>query len=180
MTLPNWFATQAHYFERNVPNIPLRVLQIGAYTGDATQWLLDNREVEYIYDVDTWEGSKENAHESINFSEVEQVWDSRFKDNDKVKKFPMTSDAFFSSWNFPMFNFIYIDGDHTALQTALDGLNGFRLLEEGGVMAFDDYGWIDNPSEFLRPKRGIDAFLSICNGQYRVKEIGYQVWVQKC
>jgi predicted O-methyltransferase YrrM len=177
--LPNWFATQAHFFERNVSNVPLRVLQIGAYTGDATQWLLANKEIVSISDVDTWEGSDENAHHSIAFSEVEQVWDSRFKDNPKVKKYKMTSDEYYRIAD-ETFNFIYIDGDHTALQTALDALNGFRLLEEGGIMAFDDYGWVDNPSEFLRPKRGIDAFLNLCTGEYRIKEIGYQVWVQKC
>lgn len=179
MTLPNWFITQAHYFERNLPNIPLKALQIGAYTGDATQWLLDNRKIISIYDVDTWEGSDENAHHSLNFSEVEYVWDSRFKGKSNVHKFKMTSDEFFNNAKGP-YNFIYIDGDHTAIQTAIDGLNGFRMLESGGVMAFDDYGWVDNPSEFLRPKRGIDAFLSICEGEYKVLEIGYQVWIQKC
>lgn len=181
--LPNWFATQAHYFERNLPQGPLRVLQVGAYTGDATQWLLDNREIEFIHDVDTWGGSDENAHHTIDFSEVEQVWDSRFKDNLKVQKFKRTSDEYYhSTWNYdlPTFDFVYIDGDHTALQTCLDGLNGFRMLKPGGVMAFDDYGWVDNPSEFLRPKRGIDGFLSVCVGEYRILEMGYQVWIQKC
>lgn len=178
--LPNWFATQAHYFERNVPQVPLRILQIGAYTGDATQWLLDNRQVDFINDIDTWEGSDENAHYVIDFSDVEKVWDLRFRDNPKVHKFKMTSDAFLAKGYGVTYNFIYIDGDHTAVQTALDGLNAWRYLESGGVIAFDDYGWIDNPSEFLRPKRGIDAFLSICEGEYRVMEIGYQVWVQKC
>lgn len=178
--LPNWFQTQAHYFERNVPQIPLRVLQIGAYTGDATQWLLDNREIISIDDIDTWEGSDENAHHSINFSEVEQIWDSRFEGNPKVNKWKMTSDVFFHEVAFKDYNFIYIDGDHTALQTALDGLHAFRVLESSGVIAFDDYGWIDNPSEFLRPKRAVDAFMSICEGEFITMEIGYQVWLQKC
>jgi predicted O-methyltransferase YrrM len=174
---PNWFKSVEKYF-RHVPNAPLRALQIGTYTGDATEWLLDNCEIEYLDDVDTWEGSEEVAHDSIDFTSVEDYYDSRFKDS-RITKNKMTSDEFF---NRPSrtYNFIYIDGDHTALQTALDGLNAFKLLEKGGVMAFDDYLWNYNGNPFLEPKRGVDAFLAVCEGQYTVIESGYQMWIEKC
>lgn len=174
---PNWFKDVEKYF-RHVPNEPLRVLQIGTYTGDATEWLLDNHEIEYIDDVDTWEGSQEKAHDSIDFMSVEDYYDSRFKDP-RITKNKMTSDEFFNR-PFRTYNFIYIDGDHTALQTALDGLNAFKLLESGGVMAFDDYLWNYNGNPFLEPKRGVDAFLSVCKDQYYLIESGYQVWIKKC
>jgi predicted O-methyltransferase YrrM len=174
---PNWFKSVEKYF-RHVPNVPLRALQIGTYTGDATEWLLDNCEIEYLDDVDTWEGSEEKAHDSIDFTSVEDYYDSRFKDP-RITKNKMTSDEFF---NLPYrtYNFIYIDGDHTALQTALDGLNAFKLLEKGGVMAFDDYLWNYNGDPFLEPKRGVDAFLAVCEGQYTIIESGYQLWIEKC
>jgi hypothetical protein len=161
-----------------VPNEPLRALQIGTYTGDATEWLIDNCEIEYLDDVDTWEGSEEKAHDQIDFTSVEDYYDSRFKDP-RITKNKMTSDEFF---NLPhrTYNFIYIDGDHTALQTALDGLNAFKLLEKGGVMAFDDYLWNYNGDPFLEPKRGVDAFLAVCEGQYTIIESGYQLWIEKC
>ena len=174
---PNWFKSVEKYF-RHVPNVPLRALQIGTYTGDATEWLIDNCEIEYLDDVDTWEGSEEKAHDSIDFTSVEDYYDARFKDP-RITKNKMTSDEFF---NLPhrTYNFIYIDGDHTALQTALDGLNAFKLLEKGGVMAFDDYLWNYNGDPFLEPKRGVDAFLAVCEGQYTVIESGYQLWIEKC
>jgi predicted O-methyltransferase YrrM len=174
---PNWFKSVEKYF-RHVPNVPLRALQIGTYTGDATEWLLDNCEIEYLDDVDTWEGSEEKAHDQIDFTSVEDYYDSRFKDP-RITKNKMTSDEFF---NLPhrTYNFIYIDGDHTALQTALDGLNAFKLLEKGGVMAFDDYLWNYNGDPFLEPKRGVDAFLAVCEGQYTIIESGYQLWIEKC
>ena len=174
---PNWFKDVEKYF-RHVPNVPLRALQIGTYTGDATEWLLKNREIERIHDVDTWQGSEESAHESLNFSSVEAYYDSRITD-DRVAKCKMTSDEFFLI-NAMSFNFIYIDGDHTALQTALDGLKAFKWLETGGVMAFDDYLWNYNGNPYLEPKRGVDAVLSVCQGQYKLLESGYQVWIQKC
>ena len=175
---PNWFKDVEKYF-RHVPRTPLRALQIGTYTGDATQWLIDNREIEYIHDVDTWEGSEEVAHNSLDFFSVEEYYNSRFKGNKKILKHKMKSDTFF--WNnIGSYNFVYIDGDHTALQTALDGLNAFKLLESGGVMAFDDYLWNYNGNPFLEPKRGVDAVLVICEGQYTVIESGYQMWIEKC
>lgn len=173
---PNWFNSVEKYF-RHVPGEPLRVLQIGTYTGDATEWLLNNRTIERIHDVDTWEGSEESAHESLDFSSVESYYDSRFSDS-RIVKCKTTSDQFFST-NTLSFNFIYIDGDHTALQTALDGLNAFKYLEAGGIMAFDDYGWHYNGNPYLEPQRGVDAFLSVCEGQYTLIERGYQVWVKK-
>jgi predicted O-methyltransferase YrrM len=175
---PNWFKDVEKYF-RHVPSVPLRALQIGTYTGDATDWLLKNREIEFIHDVDTWEGSEEVAHEVLDFVSVEAYYDSRFKENKKVVKHKMTSDTFF--WNNNRsYNFIYIDGDHTALQTAIDGLNGFRHLESGGVMAFDDYLWNYGGGEYREPKRGVDCVLNLCKGEYTMIESGYQVWIEKC
>jgi hypothetical protein len=174
---PNWFKDVEKYF-RHVPNEPLRALQIGTYTGDATEWLLNNRELEYLHDVDTWGGSEEIAHESLDFNSVESYYDSRFNDS-RIYKYKMTSDDYFAL-NKSQFNFIYIDGDHTALQTSLDGLNAFRLLESGGVMAFDDYLWNYNGNRFLEPKRGVDGLLEVCKDQYTVIESGYQMWIKKC
>ena len=174
---PNWFKDVEKYF-RHVPKEPLRALQIGTYTGDATEWLLNNREIVTLHDVDTWQGSEERAHESLNFQTVEQYYDSRFNDK-RIIKCKMTSDHFFIT-NNKTFNFIYIDGDHTATQTALDGLNAFRVLDIGGVMAFDDYLWNYNGNPFLEPKRGVDAVLEVCKGQFKLIESGYQVWIQKC
>lgn len=178
MNFPNWFKSVETYF-RHVPNEPLRALQIGTYTGDATAWLLANRKVERLFDVDTWEGSDEEAHDSLDFSSVEAYYNFRFTDNKNITKCKMTSDEFFNK-NTHTFNFIYIDGDHTALQTALDGLNAFKVLEPGGVMAFDDYEWYYGGKKFLEPRRGVDAFLLVCEGEYKIIEIGYQVWIKKC
>lgn len=178
---PNWFEAQSHFFERNVPTGPLRVLQIGAYTGDATEWLLNNREIQHIVDVDTWGGSEENQHKVIDFSDVESFYRARFKDDIRVSPHKMTSDEYFATYtnvNLP-FDLIYIDGDHTAVQVALDAFNAWRCLKSGGIMAFDDYQWWDNPDEYLRPKRGIDAFLEVCKGKYDLLDVGYQVWVRK-
>jgi hypothetical protein len=49
---------------------PYRMLQIGAYTGDATKWLAENIMSRFtnseLHYVDTWEGSSEPEHEKLN------------------------------------------------------------------------------------------------------------------
>ena len=71
---PNWFKDVEKYF-RHVPSVPLRALQIGTYTGDATEWLLKNRTIEYLDDVDTWEGSEEAIHKSFDWFDLESFYD---------------------------------------------------------------------------------------------------------
>ena len=182
--LPTWFSGIAHNF-RLVPQLPLRALQIGAFTGDATDWLLENRDVVYIDDVDTWAGDEYKEfdelkdYNSISWSDVEEFYDFRFKNEGRVQKFKMSSDNFFANSSIRTYNFIYIDGAHFALETARDGLAAFRSLESGGVLAFDDYLWDILKDPFRRPKRGVDAVLSVCMGQYKILEVGQQVWIQK-
>lgn len=182
---PNWFEAQQHYFQRNVPHVDkMHVLQIGAYTGDATEWLLNNRSIACLDDVDTWLGSDEEVHHTMDFSAVEQFYRERFKDRLEVFPFKMTSDTFFSRQpQEERYDFIYIDGDHTALQTCLDGLNAWRLLKTGGIMAFDDYQWhLSNPNVAIEdcPKNGIDAVLFVLGSRAEIVEIGYQLWIKKC
>lgn len=180
--LPNWSLYREDNFQF-VPQGKIKVLQIGAYTGDTTQWLLSNRDIELIDDVDVWHNIKDDGSQGYNIvdmQKVEQLWDLRFANNSKVNKHKGTSDNFFNSLpQEPIYDFIYIDGCHDALQTALDGLNAFKVLKSGGILAFDDYDWSFEEDHFLRPRRGIDAFVSICEGRIRVLEVPNSQWKQK-
>lgn len=55
------------------------------------------------------------------------------------------------------FDFIYIDGSHTAENVLTDAVMSWPLLKVGGVIAFDDYEWGDGRS-LKTPKQAIDAF----------------------
>lgn len=176
--LPNWFEFVKPNFESHVSHDELVALQIGVYKGDATRWLLDNRNVKRIVDVDTWQGSQEN--EGMDFSLVEKVYDERFALESRVEKFKGTSDEYFIKRSpQETFTFIYIDGDHSALQTALDGINAWRALQVGGVMAFDDYQWPVSPGTPDHPKDGVDCVLQLFSGRYIVLANNYQVWIRK-
>jgi len=84
--LPNWFEYVQHNFILLPNNVELLVLQIGAYKGDCTEYILQNRSVKQIVDVDTWEGSMEHGGLNIDFGTVEEVYDKKFSGDPRVKK----------------------------------------------------------------------------------------------
>jgi hypothetical protein len=167
-------------FEKFLPNDrTYKVLQVGVFTGDATDWLLKNRNVEFIHDVDIWQ-DVEGVHREGHNAEVEEYYDSRFAGESKVVKFKMTSDEFFvTEGTTHTYNFIYIDGDHSASQATIDGLNAFRVLDEGGILAFDDFLWDSFKGAFYEPKVGIRSVLRITRGHSRVLHMARQVWIVK-
>jgi predicted O-methyltransferase YrrM len=186
---PNWFANNGiENFENNLLPLaedkPMRMLQIGAYTGDASIWLYDNilkNSGSVLVDVDTWEGSKEPSHYEMNWGTVESIYDtktSQARFERKVLKIKGTSDWFFKN-NREMYDFIYVDGDHTAYGVLKDAVASYECLNVGGIIAFDDYQWSAGLGAINEPKMAIDAFSAIYGD--RIVEIlqGYQRWFKK-
>lgn len=186
---PNWFAVTAQgNFEKYLRPLAgqenLRFLQLGAYTGDASLWLLQNiltGEGSRLTDIDTWEGSDEELHESMDFADVFHTY------KDKVKHLPVTSITSRTD-NYLMrarvvhvtnFDFIYVDADHTTVGVILDAELSWPLLMSGGIMAFDDYNWGNALPLHQRPRPGIDLFLLRHEGEYELLEKNEQVWIKK-
>jgi len=183
---PNWFNSQKHNFENHLLYLKgkpdLRFLQIGVYTGDASMWLCENvltDETSFLYDIDTWTGSKENAHEQIDFDKVLEFYKDRVATLKSAVWLRMSSDEYFKQNKNIDFDFIYIDGDHTAEQVAKDAKNAWLQLKPNGIMAFDDYLWGADLEPSLTPKPAIDNFLSEYAGRYWLLSQDYQVWIQK-
>ena len=187
--VPNWFQNdglknfEAHLQE--VANRPCRLLQIGAYTGDASIWLNDNvlrsSANSVLVDVDTWEGSDEPVHHRMNWTTIEALYDAKTsaaRADRKIVKYKGTSDEFFKN-NREMYDFIYIDGDHTSYGVIKDAVSAYECLNVGGIVAFDDYLWsgAENPEDC--PRMAIDSFLAIYAKKVKVLSSGYQLWVEK-
>lgn len=187
---PNWFkdgGAEANFekFLLPIAEKTLTCLQIGAYTGDATEWLFANvfKNVNStLTDVDTWEGSEEPAHAEMNWHSVEETYDLRtmwYQNDERLYKRKMTSDDFFKR-NVSSFDFIYIDGDHKALSVLKDSMNALLCLKPKGILAFDDYMWSLGKDSFYDPKPAIDSVLScIPSNEFTLLEKGLQVWIQK-
>jgi predicted O-methyltransferase YrrM len=186
--VPNWFQNDGlKNFEVHLQHLaerPSRLLQIGAYTGDASIWLYDNllKDTDSVLiDVDTWEGSEEPVHYQMNWHTVESLYDIKTataRVERKILKYKETSDTFFKN-NREVYDFIYIDGDHTAYGVIKDAVSAFECLSVGGIIAFDDYQWSAGLGATKEPRLAIDAFGSIYADKVEETLNGYQRWFRK-
>jgi predicted O-methyltransferase YrrM len=186
---PNWFQENGYKnFETFLLDLtnrgPIRCLQIGAYTGDASVWLYNNilkSSDSVLIDVDTWEGSEEPVHHKMNWSTVENLYNLKTKQGQeerKIVKYKGTSDNFFKN-NREMYDFIYVDGDHTAYGVLKDAVAAYECLNIGGIIAFDDYQWSAGLGPLKEPKMAIDAFGSIYRDRLELVLQDYQCWYRK-
>jgi predicted O-methyltransferase YrrM len=187
---PNWFneGMAVQYFNQTLREFvgqPVTMLQIGAYTGDASEWLLNHvltNPESRLVDVDTWKGSDEIAHKNFDWSDVESFYTKRFESQlaeGKLIKIKSTSAEYFANHD-TMYDFIYVDGDHTGIGVLADGMDAYDCLKVGGILAFDDYGWNpDNLPRHLTPAPAINAIREIYVDRLEVIADGYQVWFRK-
>jgi len=183
---PNWFAGMMFTFkEKLVPlsGTPIHALQIGAYTGDCSLWLCENvltHPDSRLDDVDTWSGSME--HEGWNFNKVEQIYNEKldlYIANNTINKYKMTSDAFFEHLR-PIYDFVYVDGNHMPQQVLKDAINAFEHTKPGGIIAFDDYQWDpEGYTQYQKPKIAIDAFIACYRNEIEIIHNQYQLWIRK-
>lgn len=191
MEYPNWFTRGKAdvYFYRNLGGYagqPLKCLQLGAYTGDATEWLFDNvltHPDSRLYDIDTWGGSDEAAHKELDWQSVEERYLERHQekiDSGRLIRFKGTTDEFFSSpQGMQQFHFIYVDADHRASSVLKDGLNAIYRVPSGGIVAFDDYLWTQGKGQHLDPKPAVDAIYACYVDKLDMIDSGVQVWFRK-
>lgn len=188
MEYPNWFASTPA--QDNFTNIlesfkgkpDLNFLQLGAYTGDATVWLMDNiltNESSTLTDVDTWYGSDEEAHHSIDFEEVFKFYRERTSRYNPRLRWSRGRTIDFLRYDEVNYDFIYIDADHTAVGVLLDAELSWDLLKPGGIIAFDDYEWSDGKGDAYRPMPGINTFLDRHKDELHIIHKGWQLWVIK-
>lgn len=190
-TWPNWFNAgyaEALFTKRLWPlhgKPGLRFLQIGAFSGDASAWLLEHiltGQGSTLTDVDTWEGSPlDPGIAGIDFGAVHSYYNSRVAADPRVTIYEGTSDAFFDDLHLTRqetaYDFIYVDGAHDSEHVLRDAVNADRYLRQGGLIAFDDYLWGRHLAD--RPEVAIDAFRRCYTRRYQVLEEGLQVWVRK-
>lgn len=192
---PNWFTPYAQpLFEKYLTPLAgqpgLRFLQIGAFTGDASLWMLENiltGDRSKLVDVDTWAGSNEHEHEAFDWADVERVYDERtqgYRSTDymhpgRLKKCKASSWEFFERRYYPfLYDFVYIDGDHTAVGVLEDGVQAIQFAKPGGLFAFDDYLWKPRRGKDDGPGKAIDALRDIYADRLTTLELGAQAWFQ--
>ena len=189
MNYPNWFAQTAQsnfttHLTRYAGKPNLRFLQLGVYTGDASLWLCENiltDESSILIDVDTWQGSDEESHAEMDFSDVEKVYKKKVKNLSVISLVSDTVEYLIRQRNYfkDSYDFIYIDADHTAVSVLLDAELSWPLLKSGGIMAFDDYTWGRHLPPSKTPRPGILLFTERHRAEIDTLVINDQYWIRK-
>jgi len=185
--LPDWFS-------QNIPNLleiesllprRRRVLEIGCFEGRSTSWILQNfLEADgTICCFDTFEGSPE--HSNLQLDGLFERWQNNVKSviSEKQNIYVQVKRSFQGLAQLikdnESFDFIYVDGSHTAPDVLADACMSWGLLRVGGIVLFDDYQWPDTSGELTCPKPGIDAFAAVYRDELEVLISNYQVAFRK-
>jgi len=182
MEYPNWFnQTAKHNFEKFLGGeYGITALQLGVYTGDASLWMLQNLAKLELTDVDTWQGSDEEEHKSMDFDDVYKTYLDKIKDYKVNVRRATTTHYLVTQYGAGgVFDFIYIDADHTTVGVLMDAELSWPLLKSGGIMAFDDYTWGAHLPVELSPRLGIDLFLARHEKEFEVLVENAQYWIKK-
>lgn len=123
-----------------------------------------------VYAVDTWEGSPE--YFNGNFTEIENAFDKTIESTGKSKqliKMKMLSTKALIELNRDniMFDIIFIDASHEAIDVLSDAILSWNILNENGILIFDDYLWDKIEGDHFRPKIAIDTFVNVYKTQLK-------------
>ncbi len=172
---------------------PRRILEIGCYEGRTTAFLIRTcaRYGAHIVCVDTWKGSVDLPPERMDG--VKGRFDRNVARACASADAPVTVQIEQSPSAVALvqmladkvapFDFIYVDGSHTAPDVLTDAVLAFRLLRVGGLMMFDDYLWCmesaDKRDPLNMPKPAIDAFVNIFMRKSTFCPLGMQFVISK-
>ena len=186
----DWFKWAPQVWSQLIQHLPERknFLEIGSFEGRSAVWIIENMMEDggELVCIDTWEGGEEHTPEDMmgtedrfhhNISLVRSIFPNR-----AVVSFKSTSvEALAASIvHKKQYDFIYIDGSHTAKDVLTDACMAWPLLKRKGFMVFDDYAWKPQGFEAMqRPKIAIDAFTNLFENELLIAHSGYQLIVRK-
>lgn len=163
--LTKWFKGRMPYFEEateGMHNVE-RVLEVGCWEGQCTNWLAERFQQAVIEVIDTFEGNPEHIEHGK--YDLPNLYARFMKNTDHFANrriiYRGTSEDVLPGIRLARYDFIYIDGSHAARDVMYDAELCWRMLKPGGVMAFDDYTWRQDMPETETPRIAIDAFLRI-------------------
>jgi predicted O-methyltransferase YrrM len=181
---PNWSTIFAP-----LKNQSIKVLEIGSYEGFSALFFLNYFSRSTIVCVDAWNlRTPEPAIVKLGPSVAADypLAEGRFDRNlnvfsDRLIKLnAFSADALGElGVKGERFDMVYVDGSHRRLDAYRDCTLSWPLLNPGGVMLMDDYEFGSRLPDELKPKQGIDAFLSNVAGCCDEIHRSYQIAILK-
>lgn len=163
----------------------LCALEIGVFEGRSTVWLMEHvltHPESTLSWIDPFTGPAPifHARGRLDVSHLK----SRFENNTepfrgKLLGYVGHSHDVLKTLTGPRYDLIYIDGSHAAADVLSDAILSWPLLNENGLLGFDDYGWKVRQELQHTPALAIDAFMAVMKGRFETLHHGYQVWLRK-
>jgi predicted O-methyltransferase YrrM len=181
--IPFWFSIFDEFRLQSKAN--LKVLEIGAWEGLTSYFILSTLPRATLTCVDSWEISDPTTRDKQVTAVVQAVTESHFDSNlsmfhGRLEKYKGTSFSFFLDHSQKsVYELIYIDGSHYADDVLIDALRCFELLKVGGILIFDDYFYMGHRQFAANPAAAINAFLRLKAGSYRIVRIYSQLVIEK-
>mgnify|MGYP003120110660 CR=1 FL=1 len=167
MHVPLWKQVLSHYFSDRQN---LKFLELGSGNGLCANFLLDNYHCHIdtvdIHDSHVWDQEEEKYIVSTSANLQPYI------EGGRCNFHQMTTKEFLLQNQNKKYDFIYIDASHDKDWVLFDAVNSFSILEDNGLMIFDDYGWGDC-------KIAIDNFLECYDKHVEIFHRGWQVMVHK-
>ncbi len=119
------------------------MVEVGSYVGDSTRIFAEN--FFKVFSVDPYVNGYDDKDAS-SFTHPMEVIEQQFREEilnkyDNVHQFKMTSLAACKSFKDKMiFDFIYLDGDHTSRSVEQDVINWLQKIKLNGWLGGHDYG----------------------------------------
>ncbi len=177
----SWCVTFSRIFNRADP---VRILEIGSWEGRSTLFLLTYFTQGHLTAVDTWAGSTEWCQYSAT-PELQDL-EVRFDGNLAPCAARLTKRKGSSVHVLPQlldeqqkFDVIYVDGSHFADDVLTDAINAWRLLNQDGILIFDDFLWPCYPRWRDNTAWAINLFLKYHVREYDILSAYTQVILQK-
>jgi hypothetical protein len=190
-----YFLDVIEYFNNNYSKVKngetINVLEVGSYAGISLIKLVSLIPNSFGIGIDKWEkyieGNKNQIIEilynidelGIEASFYKNVEISGLKDRIqgiKGDSFELLMEMVKESKTF---DFIYVDGSHKLLDCYSDIILTWKLLNQGGILAIDDYLYNMEGSIVESPFEGINHFLNKFEKKIKILHKGYRVFLQK-
>jgi len=193
-----YFLETIDYFNKNYASKltrNVRVLEISVYTGTSLINIMKLIPNSTGVAIDKWENYNENQYgfkrtllDTMEEHDVEQTFYKNIeKENMKYRIVGLKGNSFeiltklYKDMNSnDLFDFIYVDGNHTLLESYTDIMLSWKLLNKGGIMAIDDVTYNNTPDKILEsPFLGVKNFLELYKGQYKILSFNYRIFLEK-
>lgn len=179
-----YFLNVIDYFKSKNKDKQTKILEIGTYTGISLINIIKLIPNSIGYGLDKWS----NYNEIDNLMNLEDLqieksfYSNVSRENLQNKIFGIKSESTSKLIEFirigAKFDFIYVDGSHLLLDCYSDLILSWQILENGGILAIDDY-FFEQDKILDSPFEAVNHFLKVFEGQYKILHISYRVFLEK-